>query len=455
MKTLSVRHRLMFAYAMTVAVIILLFGLLLGWGMNRSFNDRLHASLESVAYDIKHDVESVPHLPPLLDPKEEFEVAPVYIEVYRSQKGADERVLYSKNMQDRHLPKISKVKFAIMDIPFISTSDESALYSIATQAEGYQYRISVATPIDMIDDFLEEFMQLFALFGIFVYLLALYLGYRLINSVLSPMEQITTTAASITHSNLSRRISLPLIEDEFFILTKTFNAMLDRIENAFDKIRQFNANVSHELKTPLTIIQGEAEVALLKKRDHNTYEKVLRSIIDESHEMHQIIDSMLLLSKSDISSLKARMIPVDLEALVMDVIKDKRSMAEDKDIKINIIKIRAMQCVGEPTLLREAIANVLDNAIKYSSDEKTIEIALTRDGNGIDLSIKDAGIGMGETSLSKTFDPFWREDTAHSKRVSGHGLGLSIVKWIMDAHEGTVIMQSEKGKGTRCILHLD
>jgi len=444
----------MTAYAIVLALIILLFGLLLGWGLEQSFNDRLQASLESVAFDIRHDLGSIPPSSPLLDPDEAFAISPVYIEVYRSQKdGTDRRVLYSSNMQDRQLPCTSEAKLVVMDISFISTSDESAVYSIKSIHGAERYRISVATPIDKIDDLLEDFMRLFVLFGIVVYLIALYLGHRLLDRVLSPMEQITSTAASITHSNLSRRIPLPLVEDEFFVLAKTFNTMLDRIESAFEKVKRFNANVSHELKTPLTIIQGEAEVALKKKRDTQAYEKVLRSIVDETHEVHHMIDSMLLLSRSDVVSLKKYMVPVKLDVLVRDVIEAKRTMVKKKQLHIESSELKPISIVAEPMLLREAIANVFDNAIKYTPEHKSITVSLTGDDESVDLCIEDEGIGIGKAALEKAFEPFWREDSAHSKLVAGHGLGLSIVKWVMEVHDGSVTIESEKGRGTRCLLH--
>lgn len=418
----------------------------------------LYTSLDSVVVDIKYDL-SHGSLPPssILDPKEEFAVSPVYIEVWQIADGEKTRILYSENMMHEHLPFLSETltMFESIDIAFIreadgEDADESALLSRAVSVNEKRYIISVATPIDGIDDLLEDFLNLFALLGVLLYLSALYLGYRMIDRVLIPMQSITATAASISQSNLALRVPLPAVQDEFFTLTQTFNTMLERIERAFEQVKYFNVNVSHELKTPLTIIQGEAEVVLLKEREGQEYRDVLQSIMEESASMQRIIESMLLLSKSDTDALKKRMLPVVLNDLVLEVIAQKRAQAESKSILVTFEAVSPVTVMAEPEFLRRALSNLLDNAIKYTEEGKgkTVKILLYMQEEKVTLEIADEGIGIGETQLPHVLEPFFRVDDSHAKDNPGYGLGLSIVKWIADLHEAAVSIESDE-KGTK------
>lgn len=455
LKTHSIRRRLLVAYGLMLAVIILLFGTALEWGLNRSFDDRLQSMLEGVIYDIKHDVLTQHSFKTgLLDPQEEFALSPVYIEAWLLERKKPLRMLYSANMADRHLPlRIDHAEtFTLHSLPFISKADKSALLSMPATVDNRHYIITVATPIDKIDDVIEDFIQLFALFGFILYFIALFLGSRLINQVLLPMKSITATAASVSHNELSRRVPLPPVHDEFFTLAQTFNTMLGRIEKAFEKTKRFNANVSHELKTPLTIIRGEAEVTLLKKHDPETYESVLHSIMEESVSMQQIIDGMLLLSRSDTALLKKSMVPVRLDKILFEVFNKQKPAADAKGIRMTLTRTEPAEIIGEPQLLSEALRNLIDNAIKYTPENKNVTVAILKENGKIEIRIEDEGIGIGKEALPKIFDPFWREDMAHSKAVPGYGLGLSIVQWIVQAHKGSIKINSEKERGTVCVV---
>ena len=454
LKKHSLRRRLLTAYAAVLALFIVLFGAALVWGLNNSLDSKLRISLESVIYDIKQDVLPNPLSSELLDPEEEFAVYPVYIEVLQLTEGEKRRVLYSENLANRHLPLPSEhaVTFESVKIEFISDVDKSAVLSMPVTVQGETYIISAATPIDKIDDTMEDFLKIAALSGMLLYLAALYLGYRMIDRVFSPMQSITHTAASISKNSLSGRVPLPENKDEFYTLAETFNTMLERIEKSFGQIRRFNANVSHELKTPLTIIRGEAELALRKEREPKEYRQFLQSIVDETVSMQTIVENMLLLSKSDIQTLKKQMAPVALNDLLMEVCKEKKHDADAKGVDLSITQIEPVTILGEATLLKEALSNLIDNAIKYTPEAKHVEISLKKDGDDAEIIIKDEGAGIEKEALQKVFDPFWREDSAHTKTIPGHGLGLSIAQWIVWAHEGRIAIESEKNNGTTCLL---
>ncbi|SFP50616.1 heavy metal sensor kinase [Hydrogenimonas thermophila] len=356
-------------------------------------------------------------------------------------------VLYTKNMENLHFPKELDIGFQEIEIPFISQEDEVAVLVNQVTVNNKRYKIVIATPIEKIDDTIEIFIGWLLFAGLLLYVIALILGYRVITRVLSPVRTITQTAQTISKSNLSKRVPLPDREDEFYQLAKTFNTMLERLEKNFDKINRFNVNVSHELKTPLTIIRGEIEVALLKDRSIKEYKTVLQTILEETKTIQSIIETLLLLSKSDTKALKKRMLPLSLDTLILEAVEEKRQNANEQSINIVIKELESVTIVGEPTLLKRAIANIIDNAIKYSPPNTNIEITLNNSSDTI-LMIKDSGYGIPYDHIDKIFDPFFRIESTNEKRVQGQGLGLSIVQWIVKLHNAKINIESEVAKGT-------
>lgn len=458
LKTISIRRRLLRAYGFVLAVIILLFGTALVWGLNHSFNARLQSALGSVIFDIRHDVLTKrPALTGVLDPKEEYALSPVYIEVWALGSGAPQRVLSSANMRRQHLPLRTDPTemFELYALPFISKEEKSALLWGPVEVGTKRYIITVAASIDKLDDLIEDFIEMFAFAGFVLYLIALYLGARLIDQVLLPMKSITGTAATISHGDLSRRVPLPDFHDEFFTLAQTFNAMLERIERGFERMKLFNANVSHELKTPLTIIRGETEVALRHRRTPEAYERVLDSIMEETASMQRIIEGILFLSRSDQETLQKSMVPVRFDEIVKEICAAYKAVADAKGVNLTLSTDEPVTINAEPQLLKAVLNNLVDNAVKYTPGGNGITVTLRKTCEHADLTIADKGIGIERDALAKLFDPFWREEIAHSKSVPGHGLGLSIAQWIVQAHRGSIKIDSEKNVGTVCQLRFE
>ncbi|BDY12301.1 sensor histidine kinase [Hydrogenimonas cancrithermarum] len=441
MRAQSASGRLLKGYAVLLGVVLLFLGILFYTGLNLSFENSLHSSLESIALDLKNDELAHPQQKSsVIDPKEEFPLSPVSIEVYRFTAGKPERILFTKNMQDHRFGH-SDPGFYIEEIPFVSKEDESGLLVYRAQKNGIDYLIKVAVPINKIDDTLETFTALLVFFGFVIFLVALYLGYRAIERVLSPMRNITETAATISQSNLSKRIELPKEKDEFFELAYTFNTMLDRLENAFNQARRFNASVSHELKTPLTIIRGEIDVALIRERSSKEYAEVLHSVLEETDKLQSIIETMLLLSKSDTRALKKRFRLVSLDKLVGEAIDQMRPSAVAKNIEFEL-RCDKVTVDAEPTLLRRAIVNLLDNAVKFSPDGSVIKVVLQKTRKGVELKIVDQGPGIPENLKEKIFEPFYRIEKKWETTTSGSGLGLSIARWIAQLHNGNIYVTS-------------
>ncbi|MDX9756624.1 MAG: ATP-binding protein, partial [Sulfurimonas sp.] len=220
------------------------------------------------------------------------------------------------------------------------------------------------------------------------------------------------------------------------------------LENSFSKITDFSNNASHELKTPLTVIRGEIEVALKHNRKPQEYKDILKNILEESISIQKMIEQLFFLAKKDMTELTSDFNEIYLDEVLTDTILQIEKFALTKDTNIKIKKIIPVTIHANETLLKIAINNLLRNAIIYSPNCSQIFVSL--DENGVDylLSIEDNGYGINEEDLAFVFERFYRADKARSRKDGGTGLGLAIVKMILDIHGYKIELFSKKGSGT-------
>jgi two-component system OmpR family sensor kinase len=273
-------------------------------------------------------------------------------------------------------------------------------------------------------------------------------GLFLANKALKPVDEITKTARMITSKSLNQRIKLRKTKDEIGRLAETFNDMISRLGRSFKQIRQFSADASHELRTPLTILKGEMEVVLRKRRRPEEYQKILNSNLEEVNHMTQIVDDLLFLSKADMGEVHLQKNRIDLTKLVSEVGAQAKMIAMAKDIKVHINNDSGVAVIGDRLRLRELLLNLADNGVKYTPGGGEVRISLERDDGRVKLRVVDNGIGIDPEDQPYIFDRFFRVDKARSREAGGSGLGLSICKWIVEAHGGEIFVESEVGKGS-------
>jgi len=290
-------------------------------------------------------------------------------------------------------------------------------------------------------------------------------GQFLANKALKPVDNITQTARLITSQNLSQRITPPKVKDEISRLIGTFNEMISRLDKSFQQIKQFSSDASHELKTPLTILRGEVEVALRKERGANEYEQILRSNLEEINRMSTIVEDLLLLSKSDSGEVPLHRGPVLLTEIVDDVVGQVHILAQAKQIRLQTSNSDGdVTIFGDALRLRQLLLNLIENGIKYTPEKGSVSITLQRENNRngspgesrgfVNIIVSDTGIGIDKKDHQRIFDRFYRVDKARSREQGGSGLGLSISKWIVEAHHGEISVESELGKGSSFIVKL-
>jgi heavy metal sensor kinase len=280
------------------------------------------------------------------------------------------------------------------------------------------------------------------------------LGYWMARKALAPVEQLHRTTEQITADRLDRRLPVVNPDDELGRLAQTINAMIARLEQSFTEIRRFTADASHELRTPLTAIRTEAEVALAKPLSPADCQSLLGSVLEECERLTRLTDQLLTLSREDAGTVKLAGEPVDLAVLLRDVVETMRPLAEAKKLHLQGPEHGPVQIYGDPGRLRQVFYNLLDNAIKYTPAEGTVEVRLGRQDHSAIVRVRDTGIGIPPEHLPRVFDRFYRVDKARSRAEGGTGLGLSIVQSILTAHGGRIELASTSGGGTTCMVTL-
>jgi two-component system, OmpR family, heavy metal sensor histidine kinase CusS len=264
---------------------------------------------------------------------------------------------------------------------------------------------------------------------------------------LRPVKEITQTAEHITPARLHERIDPARWPKELIALATAFDQMLDRLQESFTRLSQFSADLAHELRTPINALMGEAEVALSRHRTPEEYRNVLESSLEEFGRLSRIIDGLLFLARAEAADRSIEKTRIDARKEIDAVVEFFEAMAEEQGIRVS--------CQGhanlpaDPILFRRAVGNLLSNALQYTSSGGNIRISVgTAADHGVDIRVEDNGSGIAPEHLPKIFDRLYRADSARSQYPKGFGLGLSIVKSIMELHGGSVSIQSEPSKGT-------
>jgi heavy metal sensor kinase len=279
-------------------------------------------------------------------------------------------------------------------------------------------------------------------------------GVFLAGRALSPIDSLTRLARRISAEDLGQRLELRLPDDEVGRLARTFDDMIARLDDAFRRQRQFTADASHELRTPLTAIKGQAEVALSKPRDAAAYRQVLQAVNEEVDRLIRMVGSLLTLARADAGQIPIASELVNLGDLIAAAVEQVRPMAEGRQLALGVTTGPAVTLQADEDLLLQLVLNLLDNAIKYTPTGGTVTAGWGIDDDRAELWVRDSGIGIAKEDSERVFDRFYRVDKARSRVQGGAGLGLSICRWIAEAHGGSISVRSEPGQGTAFTVRL-
>lgn len=286
-------------------------------------------------------------------------------------------------------------------------------------------------------------------------LLALFFIARIIaGRSIRPVASIIGTANIISRDNLNMRIELPVNRDELYILSKTINDLLNRIENAIEREKQFTSDASHELRTPLAVIKGTLEVLVRKQRDGKEYEEKINYCIQEVDRINTLVDQLLLLARFESQKQAINVKSTYLNAVLLDAISRQSATIQAKGIQISSNLKKEYYANTDEYLLSIIIENLIANAVKYSHPQGTIEIGIESHQESLQIFIADNGIGISAADMIKVFGPFYRSKPNEHPEIKGTGLGLSIVKRLCTLLDIQIDISSKENEGTTVKLTL-
>jgi heavy metal sensor kinase len=279
-------------------------------------------------------------------------------------------------------------------------------------------------------------------------------GWFMARRVLRPVQDITRAAKLIEVSHLSQRLPLLGSGDEFDQLALTFNESFARLEHAVGEMKQFTGSIAHELRTPLTALRGEAEIALFHGQTPDDFRRVLSSQLEEFQKLTRIIDQLLTLARAEAGEFHLERVDVPLDPLLKYMVETLTLLADEKGVTLLLKSDPDIVVRGDKDWLERALLNLLDNAIKYTPAGGRVTVETSKEQSGVRIDIVDTGSGIPPEALPHIFERFYRANPARDKSIEGVGLGLSLVKWIIEEHGGTIEAISIPGDGARFTMVL-
>jgi heavy metal sensor kinase len=314
------------------------------------------------------------------------------------------------------------------------------------------YIVQVASPLTALENARDDLKHLLTVMLPLMILFTGFIGMILAKLALRPVDRMTKAVQQITAQSLRQRIPEPDTRDEIQRLAVTFNDMLARLDHSFESQRHFLQDASHELKTPLTILEGEMSVALKRQRSPEEYEGVLRSGLEEIERLTHIVHNLLTLARLDDREIVLQRQKIDLAALACGVLEDMHVLADQKEIRLACKATGGMTVVADEQFMRQVLINIISNAVKYTPERGSVSVDVQPGKKSISVIVSDTGIGIKAEDIPFIFDRFYRVEASRSS--AGFGLGLSIAKSIVEAHGGSINIQSTPGEGSAFIITL-
>ena len=328
-----------------------------------------------------------------------------------------------------------------------------------TSTHGLTFLIATGAPMKEVRETLRALRNYLLLLAPLVLIISAIGGHWLSHRALAPVDALTRTARNISGHNLSNRLEKLDTGDELQRLSDTLNDMLDRIEKVFLRITQFTADASHELRTPISLMRTEAEVALRRARDSHAYREALQHILNETEKTSVLIEELLALARADSGSESLKRQPVELGELLRDCVQGWQPLAARAGHELALRSSDAgyVWVVADESALRRVLSILLDNAVKYTPARGHIDVTLDvnfdvkqddREPQAV-VSVSDSGIGISAEEQAKIFERFYRVDKARGRAAGGAGLGLAIARWIVERHGGSITVESATDKGSK------
>lgn len=449
MKPLSIRVKLTAWYVAVLLASLGIFGIAAFLAMKGGIESTVDEGLEEQAGGIEELMRGVLRDEPARLADELREHAELRAEGDFSQvRDQSGRWIYRSGLMTKY------------NVPVPDTAGHSAYNFVAgdlplrvlvreLSSDGNRYRIQVAAPMDDFYDALNRFKWVVLLLSPLLIVLASGGGYWLSRRALAPVDQITRAAQEINSNSLSKRLDVPHSRDELQRLSETLNGMLERLEAAFSRTTQFTADASHELRTPLALMRTTTEVSLRTSQTVSEYREAQSQVLEELEKTSSLVEKLMLLARADAGVETLQHIPVNLADCLREACNDGRVLAAAKQITFQQdVPSLTLVVEGDAHALHRLFLILIDNAVKYTSSRGSIVVSLDKIDSLAVVEFRDTGIGIATEDLPHIFDRFYRADRARSREFGGVGLGLSIARWVTEAHGGSIAVESSPGGGS-------
>ncbi len=458
----NLKVRLLLALFIILFVLFYSFGYVVVHTLENSYKQSLNTSLFTVLRDIKHEyIQNPEHIETMINAvKDEFDMPLLYTQVVtfdlrlnntnidiRSLDLKDESLEVTETLLHQVANRSDKITFSSMSLPKL-TQRKIQIGTLFLADKGEQLIfLQCALPYEKHTPQIKELIAtlwvgLSLLLGVI-----LLLAYYLISKSLSSVQTVTNAAKKISMQDTKSIIPKSDVAYEVDDLIETFNTLLRELQHAYEQVKQFGQNASHELKTPLTIIKGEVEVGLRKVRTPEEYQTILSDVDKEVSHLQEVIEKILFLSSNTTVDLKKHFTEVYIDEILLDAIQEKEVLAKGRSITLTLDFLEPLSRQGNATLLKIAFANLIDNAIKYSHPHSEVHITLEKNN----LCIQDQGIGIDKDALEHVFEQFYRSEQG-KQTAKGSGLGLALVKSIIELHDFTIHISSTKEISTQIVI---
>jgi signal transduction histidine kinase len=377
------------------------------------------------------------------------DVNPVFVQFLDLNKKIIEK---SPNLKNEKLVfHNNKDHFQLFDTKLLGNKIRQIQVPLHLHSKKIGYLIiamSLSDSSKVLDNLMDTLLVTFPIILLILFFLARFFAGRSIK----PINDIIQTSNIITKDNLKTRIPLPKTRDELYTLSKTINNLLNRIEDAIEREKQFTSDASHELRTPLTVIKGTLEVLIRKPRDSREYEDKINYCINEVDHLNMLVDQLLTMARFENQKHQINAENVYLNAVILDVLTLNSEKINSKKLKVKFDAGQDYYTYSDNFLIITILRNIISNSLKYTKDGGEVSVFLSKEGDRTICRISDNGIGIVKGDLEMIFNPFFRSNYTEHPEIKGVGLGLSIVKRITDQLDIQFKIESKIGVGTTVIL---
>lgn len=463
---MTIRQRLTLYYAALLTMIIIVFGAITYGVMRWTMIGTIDSTLDDTASLITTNSRLLPvpgfgapsRIEIDLAPLDLFRASGVYVQAWEivdfqpvfKEASLNANSLGTVPLDPRMLGRteqsysnvsINNVALRVLTVPIVQSGSGRLVGNI-----------QVATGLETVNRASQQLLIVVGVSCLFAIMGAMMLSMWFSHRALAPIDHITQAAASIAGTNdLSTRLRWKGPADELGKLISVFNQMMGRIQHLFSVQQRFVADISHELRTPLTAIQGN--IALMKR--YGVDAASLDDIETECGRMTRLVTDLLMLARADYGGIKIELAPLDLDTVVIESLNQAKLLAKDRKLDIHLGHFQPVRIKGDHERLKQLVSNLLSNAIKFTPDGGEIIVTLGSNHEHAVLTVKDTGIGIRKEDMDRIFDRFYQSESSRAHQDGeGFGLGLSIVKWVVEAHNGKIIVSSEPKLGSTFTITL-